>query len=761
MAAREDKTMDTDSLVGTDVAHQPEALLSAADIRRARLIVIGLTCLAGVYAVLFGAVGWLIRSPRVGAAAVLALLSSALYFLVWRLIVSGQFTLAMRLFIAGVLAIVLAETYVIPDELVTWVIAAFLPFGLALQFTFGRTPIIAAAAGLVVAINALVLRAGLHFSAGFSASLLGWLDVAGGVIVLFALALLLTQIRGMSEARALRLLRTEHDAAIAARFEQARLLEQQQLAEVRAAELHALVAASPDAVIGLDIEGVVTAWNPRAEAIFGWTAEEMVGQRLADRAVPPEYRDAHMQGLKAFRETGAAPVLDKLLDTLTGVRKDGTLFPIELVITKRPTETGLTGFIGFVRDITERKHLERQLHQAQRLESLGELAGGIAHDFNNLLAVIMNYAAFVREELTRATEGGATQWDPVGRDVEQIQRAAERAAALTHQLLAFARREVIRPRPLDLGRVVAEMEQLLRRTLGEHIELTVGGGTGLWTVTADSGQLEQVLVNLAVNARDAMGSGGTLAIDTANVEVDLDDAAARAELTPGHYVRLRVHDTGSGMSAEVLHHAFEPFYTTKPLGEGTGLGLATIYGIVTQAGGYAQITSEPGVGTTFTAMLPATAGAGLTSAGAQAPMVRPTGTETILVVEDEDALLEVAERVLVGHGYRVMTASNGLEAVEVVRQCEEHIDLLVTDVVMPKMAGREAAAAIRALRPEIRVLYMSGYSQPVLSPAGVLDPGVLLVEKPFAAPVLLAKVREALSQSVDVAGHEARDERGD
>jgi CheY-like chemotaxis protein len=321
---------------------------------------------------------------------------------------------------------------------------------------------------------------------------------------------------------------------------------------------------------------------------------------------------------------------------------------------------------------------------------------------------------------------------------------------------------VIRPQLLDLDDVVGAMEQLLRRTLGEHIELIVAAATDLWAVTADSGQLEQVLVNLAVNARDAMRSGGTLAIDTANVEVDVDYAATRSELTPGRYVRLRVSDTGTGMSPEVLRHAFEPFYTTKPQGEGTGLGLATIYGIVTQAGGYAQVYSEPGVGTTFTALLPATDGEAPIHVAETEAILQLTGTETILVVEDEDAMREVAERVLVGHGYRVMTASNGLEAVAIVRRCQEDIDLLVTDVVMPKMAGREAAAAINALRPGIRVLYMSGYAQPVLSPAGVLDPGVVLVEKPFTAPLLLAKVREALSRSVnDLADHHEQETRGD
>ena len=395
----------------------------------------------------------------------------------------------------------------------------------------------------------------------------------------------------------------------------------------------------------------------------------------------------------------------------------------------------------------DRGRLQRQLEQSQRLESLGQLAGGVAHDFNNLLAVIINYAAFVDQEVSAANEAaGDGRWDSVCNDIEQIERAAERATRLTHQLLAFARRDVTRPEVLDINDVVRGVQELLRRTISEHVNLTTTLAPRLWPVLADAGQLEQVLVNLAVNGRDAMPAGGTLTIETANVDVDAHYAESRAGLAPGRYVQLRVSDTGEGMDREVIQRAFEPFFTTKPKGEGTGLGLATVYGIVTQAGGYAQIYSEPGLGTTFTALFPATEQDAAPTAAVPSHPRRGKGGETVLVVEDEEAILAVAERILTSHHYRVLTAADGLAAVEIARDHDGPIHLLLTDVVMPHMLGKEVAERITALRPEIGVLYMSGYAQPVLGGTGTLEPGVHLVEKPFSAATLLAKVREALGR---------------
>ena len=404
----------------------------------------------------------------------------------------------------------------------------------------------------------------------------------------------------------------------------------------------------------------------------------------------------------------------------------------------------------------EREKLERQLHQSQRLESLGQLAGGVAHDFNNLLGVILNYTSFVIEEVGR--EARRHGWEPesVESDLGQVRRAAERATELTHQLLAFGRREVVRPRVLDLNEVVGDVEQFLRRTIGEDVELVVAPAGELWPVLADPGQLEQVLVNLAVNARDAMPGGGRLTIDTANVDVDGAYAAARPGLEPGRHVRLRVSDTGAGMPAEVIERVFEPFFTTKPKGEGSGLGLATVYGIVTQAGGHARFHSEPGMGTTFTAFLPATDEAPVDPADAGREAQHGGGGETILVVEDEEAMRELTRRILVRNGYEVLTVGRPSEAATIAAAHPGPIHLLLTDVVMPERLGHEVAAEVLAARPGLRVLYMSGYAQPVLTSRGTLDEGVTLVEKPFTEPVLLARVREVLDAPGPASGGEGQ-----
>jgi signal transduction histidine kinase/CheY-like chemotaxis protein len=388
---------------------------------------------------------------------------------------------------------------------------------------------------------------------------------------------------------------------------------------------------------------------------------------------------------------------------------------------------------------------EAHLPHAQRLENLGQLAGGVAHDFNNLLGVILNYASFVSEEMGAATESDwAQRWEVALADVGQIQRAAERAAALTRQLLAFARREVVRPRVIDLNEVIAGVEEMLRRTIGEHVELVTSPAGELWPVMADPGQLEQVLVNLALNARDAMPGGGTLTIDTCNVTVDVDAIAGGSPARLGRNVRMRVSDTGTGMPAHVAEHAFEPFFTTKAEGAGTGLGLATVYGILAQADGHVRIYSEAGAGTSFSITLPATDQAAV-PAREPAPYRRTPNGETVLVVEDEEALREVTKRILTRNGFRVLTAANGPEAFDIARGHDGEIHLLVTDVVMPHMLGKEVADKMRAIKPHIEVLYMSGYARPVLASQGRLDPGVALVEKPFSEADLLATAGHVLN----------------
>ncbi|MGO9501567.1 MAG: ATP-binding protein, partial [Streptosporangiaceae bacterium] len=445
---------------------------------------------------------------------------------------------------------------------------------------------------------------------------------------------------------------------------------------------------------------------------------------------------------------------------LSGRRRDGSTFPAEISLSVIDTDEGVL-IAAAVRDMTERLEAqaererlrsqagrdrsESQVQQAQRLENLGQLAGGVAHDFNNLLAVILNYVSFVSEELAAATESDwALHRDTALSDLGQIERAGERAASLTRQLLAFARREVVRPQVLNMDNVITSVGEMLRRTLGEHIELVTSLGGDLWPVLADPGQLEQLLVNLAVNARDAMPSGGTLTVDTCNITVDDDSVAGGSKSRQGKNVRLRVSDTGTGMTADVTEHVFEPFFTTKGEGAGTGLGLATVYGILAQAEGQIKIYSEPGAGTTFTITLPVTT-------ESPVPLVEPVPYqrtpkgETVLVVEDEAALREVTKRIFTRNGYRVITAANGPEALDIARDHPGDVHLLVTDVVMPHMLGKEVAEKMQAVKPGIAVLYMSGYARPVLASQGRLDAGVALVEKPFSAADLLAKASEVLN----------------
>ena len=392
-----------------------------------------------------------------------------------------------------------------------------------------------------------------------------------------------------------------------------------------------------------------------------------------------------------------------------------------------------------------RERKERLQAQAQRLESLGQLAGGVAHDFNNLLAVILNYVSFVSEDIAAAAgPDPAGHLESAGADLEQIKKAAERAAGLTHQLLVFARGGVNRPKVLDLDNVVTEVEELLRRTIGEHVELVTSLAGDLWPVLADPGQLEQVLVNLAVNARDAMPEGGTLTIDTGNITVDADAIAGASRARTGRNVRLRVSDTGTGMPADVAQHVFEPFFTTKPDGRGTGLGLATVYGILAQADGNIQIYSEPGHGTTFVIMLPVTAEA-VIPVPEPMPYRRAPQGETVLVVEDEAALREVTRRIFARNGYQVITAANGPEALGIAASHPGEIHLLVTDVVMPHMLGKEVAEKMRLIKPEIKVVFMSGYARPVLASQDRLAPGVALVGKPFSEADLLATAGQVLN----------------
>jgi two-component system cell cycle sensor histidine kinase/response regulator CckA len=392
---------------------------------------------------------------------------------------------------------------------------------------------------------------------------------------------------------------------------------------------------------------------------------------------------------------------------------------------------------GSIEDITGRKTLEEQFRQSQKMEAVGQLAGGIAHDFNNLLTVITGYSELLLS---------GVQDDPVRRKVEEIRKAAERASALTRQLLAFSRKQVLQPRVLDLPETVVGMDKMLRRLIGEDVELVTLLESGLEKVKADPGQIEQVIMNLAINARDAMPQGGKLTIETKNVF--LDDAYARrhATVTPGHYVMLAVSDTGTGMDEETQAHIFEPFFTTKEQGKGTGLGLSTVYGIVKQSGGNIWVYSEPEHGTTFKIYLPV-AGETDESRREEVAAERPQGTETILLVEDEEAVRLLLLDILDAEGYAVLPASNGRDALRV---CEQHsgpIHLLITDVVMPGMSGRELAARLAEECGDAKVLYMSGYTDDAIIHHGVLDAGTNFLQKPFTPDAVARKVREVLDVS--------------
>jgi PAS domain S-box-containing protein len=396
----------------------------------------------------------------------------------------------------------------------------------------------------------------------------------------------------------------------------------------------------------------------------------------------------------------------------------------------------LVRYEGMNEDITQRKLLEDQLRQAQKMEAVGQLAGGVAHDFNNALGVITGYSDLLQMNLPGDS--------PAYKQAGEIAKAGRRAAALTRQLLAFSRKQVIQPVVLDLNSATAELEKMLRRLIGEHIEITFRRSPDLGRVKMDPGQVEQVLMNLCVNARDAMPQGGRLCIETANVELDEIYARQNAYVIPGSYVMLSVSDTGFGMDKETQRRIFEPFFTTKDSGKGTGLGLSTVYGIAKQNNGYVIVYSEPGKGSTFRLYVPRVEGSAKVPTPPPAVQAIPHGTETILVVEDEEALRVLARTCLESNGYRVIDAADPAAALDLAGKYSGRIDLLLSDVVMPGMGGREMATRLAALQPEVKVLYMSGYTNDLIDQHGILDGHTGLLEKPFTLQGLLAKVHKSL-----------------
>lgn len=490
-----------------------------------------------------------------------------------------------------------------------------------------------------------------------------------------------------------------------------------------------LTENSTDMIVRVSPEEVFRYVSPACLSLTGFRPEEMIG-RPSLEFVHPDDR-SHLRRSRDSEK-------DVYTVQYRALRKDGRYVWFESTGRKIRDET--TGevreYLSVTRDISERKRLEADLLRSQKMEAIGRLAGGVAHDFNNLLTVITGYAELVLKSLPE---------DSLHRpDLQEIKKAGDRAAALTRQLLAFGRNQSLHVRSVDLNAVVIEMERMLRRLIGEDVELATVLSSPLGEVKADPGQIEQVIMNLAVNARDAMPKGGRLSIETADVE--LDDVYARQHIgvKPGRYVMLAVSDTGKGMDAETLSHLFEPFYTTKGLGQGTGLGLSTVYGIVQQSGGHIWVYSEPGHGTTFRIYLPRTTRARRATKGDTARRRNLAGTETLLLVEDEEMVRTLACQILRQFGYRVLEAKGAKDAIRVSRGHDGPIHLLLTDVIMPRVGGPELAARLAREREEMKVLYMSGYTENALHQQGALRPETLLLQKPFTADALGRKVRDAL-----------------
>ncbi len=487
-----------------------------------------------------------------------------------------------------------------------------------------------------------------------------------------------------------------------------------------------------DAVFLLDNDGRLVWSNPRGLEITGYTEEELRG-RSPLTLFPPAGAAALQAGMEAV---WAGESRARFFETEV-LRRDGTHLLAEAQVSSVLKDGRPVARLAVLRDITERKKLEEQLRQAQKMEAIGRLAGGVAHDFNNLLTVIGGRCHLVINSLPAG--------HPLRRDIELIRGASERAAQLTHQLLAFSRRQVLESRVLDLNATVVGIEPLLRRMIGEDIQVVIGPTKELGRIKADPGQIEQVILNLAVNARDAMPRGGRLTLETANVDGPDGDGVGVSNRTPGRYVVLAVSDTGIGMSPEVQANIFEPFFTTKDPGKGTGLGLSTVYGIVQQSGGHIAVRSEPGHGTTFRIYLPRVDAAPVSDQAPPEVVAAPRGTETVLLVEDDEALRILAKEVLAVLGYTVLEAGHPADAIRIAESHGETIHLLLTDVVMPQMNGRQLAETLAAARPDLKVLYMSGYTAGTIGADGILEPGVQFLQKPFTPLGLGRKVREVLT----------------
>ncbi len=506
-----------------------------------------------------------------------------------------------------------------------------------------------------------------------------------------------------------------------------RLYEELQRSE---AHFRALIENARDFILLVDADGTVRYASPSVEREFAGD-ESLIGENILFLAEP-----ADADAVRALLAPVAAGVPQK--SAVFRMRSvDGTLRTLETHGSQLLQDSAIAGIVFNARDISERQAMEERLRQAQRMEAIGTLSGGIAHDFNNLLTIIRGYA--------HQLLGSRLDTEKARAQVERIDEAAERAATLTSQLLAFSRRQVLQPKIFDLNTLTTGLDQMLRRLIGEHIEMNTAVENGSCLVQADTGQIEQVIMNLVINARDAMPDGGKLTLETANLELGAAYAAKHEEAHPGPYVMLAISDTGVGMDAQTQARIFEPFFTTKGLGKGTGLGLSTAYGIVKQSGGHIGVYSEPGRGSTFKVYLPRVVEDVEPAKKEDLPAVEHRGHETVLVVEDEPQLRELVELMLTSRGYSILTVENPVQAEALSKQYSGPIHLLLTDVVLPGISGREVARQVAAHRPDIKVLFTSGYTPDAIIHHGVLEAGLHFIQKPFTLETLTNKVRAVLN----------------
>jgi two-component system, cell cycle sensor histidine kinase and response regulator CckA len=498
-----------------------------------------------------------------------------------------------------------------------------------------------------------------------------------------------------------------------------------------------ILNSAGEGIQGLDLQGNTTFVNPAAARMLGRDFNDMIGSSHHDLL---RQSSAGQAAVSPTQCAICATLRDgsmRHVDDTTFYRRDGASFPVESTCSAIRDERGqIVGAVLTFRDTTERTHLEEQLRRAQKMEAVGTLAGGVAHDFNNLLTGILGFTDIALEQVGKE--------DPLREDLNEIKKAAQRAASVTQQLLAFSRRQILAPQLLDLNTAVVDVEKMLRRLIGEDIDLVITRDPGLGRVKVDPSQVQQVIINLVVNARDAMPQGGRLTLSTANVDLDEVDARRQGTVKPGSYVMLEVTDTGIGMDEQTRSRLFEPFFTTKEKGKGTGLGLATAYGIVSQSGGHISVRSKLGHGTTFNVYLPRVAEE-TEPAKLEGTAERTVlGSETVLLVEDEESVRLALRRGLRSMGYTVLAACNGDEALALSDGHPGPIHLLLTDVVMPNMSGPELASRLMPLRPEMMVVYMSGYMDETVGHHGILDSTVAFLQKPFTQEVLAAKLREVL-----------------